>query len=116
MIFNVEKCKINDKHRNNINNLLNRRQLNIIDEMKNEANNAKNKKDNKSKLKIKKEFVKIQPQRRGGVVDFDQSKIVLNNNEEKMKNLNAECEELSNKRKRTNRERRNIITNTKKCK
>ena len=116
MIFNVEKCKINDKHRNNINNLLNRRQLNIIDEMKNEANNAKNKKDNKSNLKIKKEFVKIQPQRRGGVVDFDQSKIVLHNNEEKMKNLNAECEELSNKRRRTNRERRNIITNTKKCK
>ena len=58
-IFKVEKCKINDKHRNNINNLLNRRQLNIIDEMKNEVNNAKNKNDNKSKLKIKKEFSKI---------------------------------------------------------
>ena len=107
IIFNIEKNKYERKE---MESLLNIKQLRIINEM-NTKEKIKEEENDITTLKMEKEMINARKkrQRRLGIVELNQKKLIYLNNEGKMKKLSVECDEISNRQKKIKNQRRNII-------
>ena len=90
--------------------LLKIKQLRIINEMDTKEK-VKEEENDITTLKMEKEMMNARKkrQRRLGIVELNQKKLIWLNNEGKMKKLSVECDELSNRQKKIKNKRRNII-------
>ena len=107
IIYNIEKNKYEAKE---MTSLLKIKQLRIINEMDTKEK-VKEEENDIITLKMEKEMMNARKkrQRRLGIVELNQKKLIWLNNEGKMKKLSVECDELSNRQKKIKNKRRNII-------
>ncbi len=95
-------------------NLLNIKELKKINDM-NEKEEKKEKCINNDNdiidLKMNKAMINArkQRQRRFGIIELNQKKLICQNNEGKMKKLSAECDDISLRQKKLKNQRRNIL-------
>ena len=107
IIFNVEKIKYKQK---DMSNLLNIKELKKINDM-NEKEIKKEQDNDMASFKIEKGMIdgRKKRQRRLGIIELNQKKLIWQNNEGKMKKLNAECDEISFRQKQLKNQRRDIL-------
>ena len=107
IIFNVEKIKY--KHKD-MSNLLNIKELKKINNM-NEKEIKEELDNDLTSFKMEKAMIvgRKKRQRRLGIIELNQKKLIWQNNEGKMKKLNAECDEISFRQKQLRNQRRDIL-------
>ena len=107
IIFNVEKIKYNQKE---MSNLLNIKELKKINDL-NEKEIKKEQDNDLTSFKMEKTMIdgRKKRQRRLGIIELNQKKLIWQNNEGKMKKLNAECDEISFRQKQLKNQRRDIL-------
>ena len=108
--LNMEKNKYHKENMYNLFSLLNTKQFkkNI------DINKKEIKKEEESDIittKIENDMLNARKKkhRRLGIIEINQKKLVWQNNEGKMKKLNAECDDISHRQKKLQNKRRNII-------
>ena len=103
LIYNIEKTKFDNK---NMSRILNLKKLRILNDF-----NKKNKKqDNEiNELNMEIKSSRKKRQRRLGIVEINQKKLIWLNNEGKMKKLSAECEEISDRQRKVLSKKRKIL-------
>ena len=107
LIYNVQKSKLDQK---DMSDILNIKRFKILNELSKKE--TKKEEDNDlNTLKIDRDLVSSRKkrQRRLGIVEINRKKMIWLNNEEKMKKLSAECDEISHRQKKIQKQRRNIL-------
>ena len=108
IMLNIEKSKCDKR---NMSKYLNIKNFGIFKGK--DKNKIKKEEENEiiSNIKIEKEKMKAKKfrQRRMGIIEINQKKLIWLNNEGKMKKLNADCDEISNRQKKLKAQRRNIL-------
>ncbi len=107
LIYNVQKSKLDQK---DMSDILNIKRFKILNEL-NKKETKKEESNDLSTLKIDRELVSSRKkrQRRLGIVEINRKRMIWLNNEEKMKKLSAECDEISHRQKKIQKQKRDIL-------
>lgn len=108
LILNLERDKNYNK---DICNLLDSKQFKIIKELNRKQSSIKETNEDITFLKIENDILEAKKKklRRNAIIELNEKKLVWLKNEENMKKLSVECEEINKRKKEIENQRKNLL-------